>query len=128
MDTHIEVDAKEAKKASRGLNRLYGSQSKIFPLGIRMRFISEFREVRGNTVMMGKHTRLRVRQASVSSLIDRYPSDDIQMLDYEDEGTTLRTIIKPIQRRNSQTSGNLFHAVGRDRSARIVFNYLRSKG
>ena len=127
MATHIEVDAKEAKKASRGLKRIYGSKSTSFPLGIRMRLVSEFREVKGNSSMMGKHTRLRVRQASFSSLIDGYPSDDIQMLDYEDNGTTLRKMVMSIQSRNPKTPGNLFHAVGTDWRGRIIFNFLRSK-
>lgn len=127
MATHIEVEAKVAKKASRGLKRIYGSKSTLFPLGIRMRLVSEFREVKGNSSMMGKHTRLRVRQASFISLIDGYPSDDIQMLDYEDNGTTLRKMVMTIQSRNPKTPGNLFHAIGTDWRGRIIFNFLRSK-
>ena len=127
MAIHIEVDSKEMKKASKGLNRLYGSKSTKFPLGIRMRLVSEFREVRGNSVMVGKHSRLRVRQASFISLIDGYPSEDIQMLDYEDEGITLRGLLMEVQSRNPKTPGNLFHAVGRDRKGRIIFNFLRHK-
>ena len=127
MALHIEVDSKEMKKASKGLNRLYGSKSKKFPLGIRMRLVSEFREVRGNAIMVGKHSRLRVRQASFISLVEGHPSDDIQMLDYEDEGITLRGLIMDIQSRNPNTPGNLFHAVGKDRKGRIIFNYLRHK-
>ena len=127
MALHIEVDAKEEKRASRGLKKLYGSQSQKFPLGIRMRLVSEFREVRGNTVMMGKHARLRVRQASFLSSIEGYPSDDIQMLDYEDNGVTLRELMMSIQSRNEQTPGNLFHSVGKDWRGRIIINFLRSK-
>ena len=127
MAIHIEVDSKEMKKASKGLNRLYGSKSTKFPLGIRMRLVSEFREVRGNSAMVGKHSRLRVRQASFISLIDGYPSEDIQMLDYEDEGITLRGLLMEVQSRNPKTPGNLFHAVGRDRKGRIIFNFLRHK-
>ena len=127
MAIHIEVDSKEMKKASKGLNRLYGSKSTKFPLGIRMRLVSEFREVRGNSVMVGKHSRLRVRQASFISLIDGYPSEDIHMLDYEDEGITLRGLLMEVQSRNPKTPGNLFHAVGRDRKGRIIFNFLRHK-
>ena len=51
MATHIEVDANDRKKAERHLGRIYGSQSKKFPLGIRMRLVSEFREVKGNLIM-----------------------------------------------------------------------------
>ena len=113
MATHVEVDARDSKKASRGLSRLYESQSKEFPLGIRMRLVSEYREVKGNTIMMGKHVRLRVRQAQFLALITGYPSDDIQMLDYEDGGVTLRNLMMGIQSRNPKTPGNLFHAVGK---------------
>ena len=127
MALHIEVDAKDDKKANRGLKRLYGSQSTNFPLGIRMRLVSEFREVRGNIVMMGKHTRLRVRQASFLASIEGYPSDDIQMLDYEDEGITLRQLIMSIQSMNDKTPGNLFHSVGKDWRGRIILNFLRNK-
>ena len=131
MTTHIEVDEKDAKKASRGLNRLYGSQSGSFPLGIRMRLVTEFREVRGNSLMVGKHTRLRARKASFTSLIDGYPSEDIQLLDYEDEGTTLRRMLMSIQSRNPQTPGNLFHAVGTGLERKIhtqLFEEQRGRG
>ena len=127
MALHIEVDAKESKKASRGLNRLYGRQSEHFPMGIRMRLVTEFKEVRGNTSMISKHTRLRARQASFISLIEGCISEDIQMLDYEDEGMTLREMIMSIQSKNPNTPGNLFHAVGRDWKGRITFNFLKNK-
>ena len=127
MALHIEVDSKEAKKAWRGLNRLYGRQSTSFPLDIRMRLVVEFKEVRGNATMIAKHTRLRARQASFTSAIEGTISEDIQMLDYEKEGMTLRDMIMSIQSRNSQTPGNLFHAVGRDWKGRFVFNYLKNK-
>ena len=127
MALHIEVDSKEAKKAWRGLNRLYGRQSTSFPLDIRMRLVVEFKEVRGNATMIAKHTRLRARQASFTSAIEGTISEDIQMLDYEKEGMTLRDMIMSIQSRNSQTPGKLFHAVGRDWKGRFVFNYLKNK-
>ena len=79
-----------------------------------MRLVSDLREVKGNPSTAAKHSRLRVSQASFTSLIDGCSSDDIQMLDYEDSGTTLRDMIMKIQSTNPQTPGNLFHAVGRD--------------
>ena len=127
MALHIEVDTEDSKKASRGLNRIYGRQSEAFPLGIRMRLVAEFKEVRGNSTLIGKHTRLRLRQASFISLIEGHPSDDVQLLDYEDEGTTLRQMVMSIQSRNPQTPGNLFHAVGRDWKGRFIFNFLKNK-
>jgi len=58
---HIEVASEDGKKSSRGLARLYGSKSGVFPLGIRMRLVSEFREVKCNAIMTGQNTRLWVR-------------------------------------------------------------------
>merc|ERR1740124_897094 len=58
MALHIDVASEDGKKTSRGLARLYGSKSGFFPLGIRIQLVSEFREVKGNAIMMGKHTRL----------------------------------------------------------------------
>ena len=53
-----------------------------FPLRIRVRLVSEFREVKGNIVNMEKHMRLRVRQASFTKIIEALPNDDIMQLDY----------------------------------------------
>ena len=58
MAVHVECMTEEAKQASRGLKRLYGMSSTSFPLGIRMRLISEYCEVKGNPDNSGKHTRL----------------------------------------------------------------------
>lgn len=82
MALHAEVDSEEYKKASQGIPTLYGSTSAAFPLGIQMQLVPEYCEVKGNIVMMGKHTQLRVRQASFNSLIMAQPSDDIMQLDY----------------------------------------------
>ena len=129
MALHIEVATPDSKKAARGLARLYDSKSKAFPLGIRMRLVSEFREVKGNTIMMGKHTRLRIRQSSFLSMITGHPQDEIMLLDYISKGggRTLRSIIMGIQSSNSETPGNLFHAVGKDWKGRIIINYLGIK-
>jgi len=75
MAIHIEVALENGKKASRGLARLYGSKSGIFPLGIRMWLVSDFREVKGNVIRMGKHTRLRVRHSSFLSMTIGHPSN-----------------------------------------------------
>ena len=135
MALHIEVATPDSKKAARGLARLYDSKSKAFPLGIRMRLVSEFREVKGNTIMMGKHTRLRIRQSSFLSMITGHPQDEIMLLDYISKGggRTLRSIIMGIQSSNSETPGNLFHAVGKDwnkimgkREAHVFMIYVNS--
>lgn len=103
MALHIEVDAEENKKASRGLSRLYGSASDKFPLGIQMHLVSEFRAVKGNPIMMGKHMCLRLRQSSFCPLMVGHPSDDIMMLDYHVEGKTLRQLVIWIQSYNPGT-------------------------
>ena len=84
---------------ARGLSRLYGHASTNFPLRIRMRLVSEFREVKGNIVTMGKHMRLRVRQANFRTMIEDLPNDDIMQLDYSPtkESKTLREMIMAIK-------------------------------
>jgi len=94
-----------------------------------MRLVSEFKEVKGNAIMMGKHTRLRVMQSSFLSMNIGYPSDDIMLLDFIPKGkiVTLRSLIMGIQIQNAATPGNLFHAVGKDWKGRILLNYLTLK-
>ena len=129
MAMHIEVATPDGKKAGRGLARLYDSKSRAFPLGIRMRLVSEFREVKGNTLMMGKHTRLRIRQSSFLSMLTGHPQDEIMLLDFIPKGgeRTLRSMLMGIQSLNPQTPGNLFHAVGKDWKGRIILNSLGVK-
>ena len=114
MALHIEVDAREGQKAASGLARLYGSSSTKFPLGIQMQLVSEYREVKGNPTMTGKHMRLRMRQASFSSLITGHPNDDIMILDYDMNGITLRNLIMKIQSANPATPRNICHTVRQD--------------
>ena len=45
MAANIETAEEHRKKVARGLSRLYGHASTKFPLGIRMRSLSEFWEV-----------------------------------------------------------------------------------
>jgi len=99
MAPHIEVASENGKKASRCLARLYGSKLGGFPLGIRMRLVSKFREVKGNVIMMGKYTRLRVRQSNFLIMTIGHPSDDIMLLDFIPKGktATLRSLIMGIQ-------------------------------
>lgn len=54
MTIHIKVDKTKEKQAARRLSKIYGISATEFPLGIRMRLVSEFGEVKGNPVMMGK--------------------------------------------------------------------------
>ena len=91
-----------------------------------MRLVSEFREVKGNPVMMGKHMRLRVRQASFTALIGGHPNDDIMLLDYESEESTLRKMIMQIQSGNKDTPENLFYAVVQDWKGRFIITFLQT--
>ena len=130
MGAHIEAGAEDVKKVARGLTRLYGGASDSFPLGIRMRLVSEYREVKGNPVNMGKHMRLRVRQANFKAMMMALPNDEIMMLDYKDkelENKSLREMVMEIKSSNPKTPGNLFHAVGQDWKGRYTFMFLKSK-
>ena len=113
MAIFIKVATLDGKKASRGLAMMYGSTVSDFPLEIRMRLVSEFREVKGNSIMMGKHTRLRVRQASVLSMMIGQPSDEIMQLEYAPKrgAPILITMIMGINSSNPATPGNLVHAL-----------------
>jgi len=79
-----------------------------------MRLVNEFREVKGNIINMGKHTRLRVRQANFRAIIEGLPTDDIIQLDYAPtkDSETLREIIMDIESTNTTNPGKIFHAVG----------------
>lgn len=127
MALHVEVDEKNAKQAKRGLTKFYSSTSNVFPLGIRMRLVAEYRDVKGNPIMMAKHARLRARQASFISVITGHPSDDILLLDHNVNGKTLRDMIMHIKSFNKATPGYLFHSVGQNWKGRYIFNFLQSK-
>ena len=86
MATHIEVDTNNRKQVARRLAVIYDSGSTMSPIGIRMRLVSDFRDVKGNSTLIGKDMHLRVRQASFIS----------------------------IQTTDPQTPGKLFHVIGKD--------------
>ena len=56
--------------------------------------------MKGNSIMMGKHTSLRLRQSTFTSLMMGHPADDIILLDYDVGGMSLRSLIMKIQSRN----------------------------
>ena len=45
---HLECDKKVEQRAKKSLSHLYGSQSVAFPLGIRMRLVAEYKDVKVN--------------------------------------------------------------------------------
>ena len=79
--------------------------------------------------MMGKHMRLRVRQASYNHLTVGHLNDAIMILDYNSngDGGNLRSLIMKIQSLNSKTSENLFDTIGQDWKGRYTFNLLKHK-
>ena len=130
MAVHVEVDSEDLKKAARGLKQLYSMSSTEFPLGIRMRLVSEYREVKGNTINSRKHTRLRIRQANFVNMLHGCPNDDICQLDWKANDLkekSLRDLIMEIQSNNKDTPGPLFHGVGQDWKGRMVFSFLANK-
>ena len=130
MAIHIEVDEKDASRAERGLKKIYGSSSQAYPLGIRMRLISEYRKVKGNPTNSAKHTRLRIRQAGWLQMTKGCPGDDIAQLDFPVstlDNKSLRDMIMAIQSTNTETPGHLYHSVGLDWKGRYVFSFLKSK-
>ena len=127
MALHIEVDKTHEKQVARHLQRIYGSSAKSFPLGIRMRLVSEFRDVKGNPIMMGKHMRLRLRQSQFNHFAMGHPNDDIMMLDYDSEVMNLRKLIMAIESGEKSTPGKLFHAIGMDWKGRFTFNFFLNK-
>lgn len=130
MAVHIEADSKEAKKVERGLKKLYGTASTAFPLGIRMRLVSEYRLVKGNPTNSAKHTRLRIRQANFLQMIKGCPADDIAQLDYKVaalDNTSLREMIMAIVSTNPTTPGPLYHSVGLDWKGRFMLTFLAHK-
>ena len=122
MVTHIKVDSPDSKKAAQKLSRIYGSHLTKFSQGIRMCIVSEFREVKGNPTMVGKHMRLIVWQMSVMELCLGNPNDDVMLLDYKYGGQTLRSMVMSIQNDNEATPSNLYHAIGQDWKGGYTFN------
>lgn len=90
MPIHIEVDMEDRKQAVQRLSEIYGSTATQLPLGIRIRLVSGFREVKGNDVVMGKHVHLRVHQAQFSHYTVGHLNNTIMLLGYESDGHTLR--------------------------------------
>ena len=60
---HLECDKKMERKAKKALANLYGSQSVAFPLGIRMRLVAEYKDVKGNARNIKTIANLRAKQA-----------------------------------------------------------------
>lgn len=107
MTAHIETKGENCKSVARSLSRLNSHSFIEFPLGIRMQLVSEFRNVKGNIVNMGKHMRLRVRQSNFQAMIEGLPNGDIMLLGYvpTTDSETLQEMIMAIDSTNKGTPG-----------------------
>ena len=122
---HLECDKKSDRKAKRELSKIYGSTSTDFPLGIRMRLIAEYRDVKGNIHNIKKLANLRGKQAHFCQKLGNELSEDILNLDvmHSKLKMTLREMIMGIQSWDANPS-NLFHAVNESwKGDRIVFSF-----
>ena len=122
---HLECARKDERKAKKELGKLYSSTSTIFPLGIRMRLVAEYKEVKGNIVNIKKHCNLRAKQAHFTKKLGSVFSEDIMNLDvvHSTLGKSLREMIMQIKTWDAQRA-NMFHAVNLSwKGDKIVFSF-----
>ena len=125
---HLECAREDERKVKMVLNKHYSSTSTAFPLGIRMRLVPEFREIKGNQVIVNKVANLRAKQAHFLQAITSVSSDDILSLDVITSGSTksLRELIMEIKAWTNSSS-TLFHAVNESwDGTRVVFTFIPS--
>ena len=89
-----------------------------------MRLVLEFREAKGETIMMSKHKRLSIQHASFNHLTVGQSNDTIIQLGYVLEGSSLQSLIMAIKSGNLATPGNLFHTTGQDWKGRYTYIYF----
>ena len=68
-------------KGKKGVVQIYGSNSTDFPLGIRIRLIAEYRDVKGNIHNIKKLANLRGKQTHFCQKLGNELSEDILNLD-----------------------------------------------
>ena len=120
---HLECDKKVEKKVKLQLSGYYSSTSKEFPMGIRMRLVPEFVEIKGNQAIVQKVANLRAKQSHFLQAIVHISSEDIINLDVTTSSSpiTLRQRIMEIKSWTG-TKSTLFHAVNESWDGnRIVF-------
>ena len=78
---HLECDKKVSKQVKMRLSTFYSSTSNEFPMGIRMRLVPEFKEIKGNLKIVQKVANLRAKQAHFLKAIVNVSSEDILGLD-----------------------------------------------
>ena len=125
---HLETARKDERTAKIGLKKLYGSASKSFPLGIRMRLVAEYKDVKGNINSIKKIANLRAKQTHFLAALENDSSDEILNLDIQHSTlkTSLREMIMEIQTWG-ETPSNLFHAVNQAwRGDKMIFSFIPS--
>ena len=125
---HLECAKKYERKAMAILNLYYSSSSTQFPLGIRMRLVPEYNDIKGNHNTVRKVANLRAKQTHFLMAMNHVSSDDIINLDIitSSSDKTLRELIMGIS--NWGTSeATLFHAVNEswDKS-KVIFTFSPS--
>ena len=80
------------------VEKLYSTSSTEYPLGIRMRLIPEYRDIKGNVSNIKKVANIRAKQAHFLKALDNDSTDDIMNLDVTQStlNLTLREIIMSI--------------------------------
>jgi len=108
---HIEID-----KVNQGINRarieaIYSSKAKVFPLGIKMRFVRDYRLLT-NSQAKAKAECLKAHQEQFLNQMETCITWEIAALDLEDHATeaTLRQLIMNILDPSNPAS-RLFHSV-----------------
>jgi len=125
---HLETAKVDEKKVKKELKILYGSKSTRFPLGIRMRLVAEYKDVKGNINNIKKVSNLRAKQTHFSAALQDDASDDIMNIDVQHSvlKTSLREIIMGIKTMDERKI-NLFHGVDKAwRGDKIIFRFIPS--
>ena len=125
---HLETAKIDEKKVKKQLKILYGSKSTYFPLGIRMRLVAEYRDVKGNANNIKKVSNLRAKQTHFAAALQDAPTDDIMNIDVQHSvlKNSLREIIMNIKTWDERKT-NLFHGVDKAwRGNKIIFRFIPS--
>ena len=120
---HLECDKKVVKQVQLKLSTFYGSTSNEFPMGIRMRLVPEYNEIKGNLKIVQKVANLRAKQAHFLRAIVNITSEDILSLDVVTSASpqTLREKIMGVKSWTGDKA-TLFHAVNESWDGnRVVF-------
>ena len=123
---HLECARKDERSARLRLKKLYSTASTEYPLGIRMRLIPEYRDIKGNVSNIKKVANIRAKQAHFLKALENDSTDDIMNLDvtHSTLNLTLREMIMSIQSWGDYEA-NLFHGINQSwKGNKITFSFL----